>query len=287
MKYTRLNKGFKKNVMFFLLIIFACTISFSQTRDVPYTKELLSFIDSYFNHDIETRAQGEQLFNAAKNNVPAQFSIYQKETHYARCDYYFAQYIMETYDLTQLENALDDTSKEVEDPIEANKKIKAEAAVYFDSAIGHAKTAFKINGDNSPDAFSIYAQALSGNCTVKSISYVLANGLSISKYAKKAVKVDSTNATANFSVYAQDVYAPSIFGNPNYGRKKMTEFLNNDSFVSEKFDKFNFACAIAYTYYRQKNFQEAKVWYKKCLEIYPKNYAVTNLVKKCDEKLKG
>lgn len=273
--------------VFAALVILLASSAFAQNvnRDVPYTKELLTFIDGYYDHAIDSREKGEDLYLNAVNSCPASFSVYQKETHLARCDYYFGQYIMETYDLTQLEHALDDTSKEFVDPVARNKQIKAEAGTYFEKSMVHADNAIKLKKDAAADAYSIYAQSLSANCTVQTIGYVLGHGLNISSYAKKALKADPKNGTACFSYYAQEVYAPGIFGNPNKGRKMMTEYLNDNSLTVEKFDTFNYICAIAYTYYRQNKFADAKSWYRRCLLIYPHNYAVTDLVKKCEAKL--
>lgn len=278
-----------KKLKTFLTVIFMlmtfCAFAQEKTRDVPYTKELLVLIDSYFNHDIESKEHCQKLYDTAIEKCPETFDEYQKETHISRCDYYFGLYIIETYDLTELEHALDDTTVEYVDPVERNRRIKAEAQVYFDNSMAHAQKAMNMHGANSPDAMVIYTQSLSANCTVRSTSYVLGHGLKIGATAKKALKADPLNATGCFSLHAQDVYAPGIFGNANRGRKMMMSYLENEELVGEKFDKFNFTCAIAYTYYRQNKFEEAKVWYNKCLELFPKNYAVTDLVKKCDAKL--
>lgn len=210
-----------------------------------------------------------------------------KETHFARCDYYFGMSVIETYDLTKLEHALDDVNEEFVDPVERDRQIKREAAGYFDRAIEHAKKAVDLRKDSCPDALSIYAQAISANCTVNKIGYVLSNGLKIAKYAKQAVKMDPTNGSACFSSAAQNVYAPGIFGNASAGRKKMLSFLADDTLVVEKFERFNLICAVAYTYYRQNKFADAKIWYEKCLEIYPGNFAVNDLVLKCNSRLEN
>ncbi|MCR5614516.1 hypothetical protein [Treponema sp.] len=258
-----------------------------ENRDVPYTKSLMKFIDCYFDHKISSRDFAVQLYNDSVASCPDSYDEYQKETHLSRCDYYFGMYIIEMYDLTELEHALDDTSKEYVDPVEYNRKIKAEAAVYFDAAIVHCLKAMKIRPENSPDAMSIYAQALSANCTVHNIGYVLSNGLKIGQFAKKAAKADPKNATAWYSVSAQDVFAPGIFGNAVRGRKKMLEYYSDETLIKERFDVFNFSSAIGYTYYRQNKYAEAREWYCKCQKIYPDNYAIKNLIKRIDTILAG
>lgn len=256
-------------------------------RDVVYTKSLYKLIEGYFNNSFESKEQAEKAYAEAVDSVKefAEDDEYRRQTHLSRCDYYFGMYIMATYDLTRLEHALDDTSKEFEDPVEKNKRIRAEACKWFEQAVGISKKAMAVN--EGADAMSIYAQAVSACCTVKSVSYVLGNGLKIGQYAKKAVKIDPKNGTAWFSVNAQDVYAPGIFGNANRGRKTMTQYLNDETLIKEKFDYFNFNCAIAYTYFRQKKYEDAIVWYKKCQEIFPNNYAILDLVSKCEENIKN
>lgn len=269
------------------LLVSLSFASFAQVsdRDVVYTKSLYKLIEGYFNNSFETREQAVKAYDEAVESVKefAEDDDYRRETHLCRCDYYFGMYVMATYDLTRLEHALDDTSKEFEDPVEKNKRIRAEAMTWFEKAVVRAKKAMAVK--EGPDAMSIYAQAVSANCTVKTVAYVLANGLKIGQYAKKAVKIDPTNGTAWFSVNAQDVYAPGIFGNANRGRKTMIQYLNDDNLVKEKFDYFNFTCAVAYTYYRQNKFSDAIIWYKKCQDIFPNNYAIIDLVAKCEEKI--
>lgn len=275
-----------KNI-FFICILMTSFNAFAQIkdRDVPYTKELFALIEGYFDHTIQSHDHAEQLYLKAIETCPASYDEYQKETHLSRCDYYFGMWVIETFDLTSLEHALDDTSVEFVDPVERNKIIKAEAMQYFDKSIEHALKAMKIRGENASDAMVIYTQAVSANCTVRPIAYVLGNGLKISQYAKKALKVDPTNGTACFSYHAQDAYAPGIFGNANRGRKFMTEYLEDENLVKEKFDLFNFTCAIAYTYYRQNKFEDALVYYKKCQEYFPGNYAIKDLINKCNTKI--
>lgn len=280
-----------KKCGFLFCIFFLCCSAgiFPQIekRDVPYTKALFEFIEKYFNHEISGPDEIQALYASALDSCPDSYDEYMKETHFARCDYYFGMSVIETYDLTKLEHALDDVNEEFVDPVERDRQIKREAAGYFDRAIEHAKKAVDLRKDSCPDALSIYAQAISANCTVNKIGYVLSNGLKIAKYAKQAVKMDPTNGSACFSSAAQNVYAPGIFGNASAGRKKMLSFLADDTLVVEKFERFNLICAVAYTYYRQNKFADAKIWYEKCLEIYPGNFAVNDLVLKCNSRLEN
>lgn len=268
-------------------ILICCSNVFAQNaeRDVPYTKELLTFINCYFNHELVSQTKAESYYNNAVNKCPETFTDYQKETHLARCDYYMGMNILESYDLTNLEHALDDPNVNYVDPTEEIKRIKAQANKYFDKAINHADKAILANPFNGSDAYTIYSQIVCGNCTSRPASYVVANGLKISQFARKALRINPKDGTAAYSAYSQDVYAPGNLGNPDRGRKAMLSNLSDTNLICEKFDKFNYTAAVAYTYYRQNNFNEALAWYKKALAIYPKNFACNNQIKKCQEQL--
>lgn len=272
----------KKLFLFFVICFSSLAFAQNSSRDVPYTKELLTFIDSYFNNDFSSKSQAEQLYREAKNSKPATFSEYQRLTHDARCDYYFGMYVIEKMDLTQAEKAIDEKSNKGQD---ANKEIKAEGSKYFDQSINNANSAIAIKGDEASDAYSICAQSISGNLTIKGMNYFLSNGPKIAKYGKKAIAAEPKNGTAYISVSAQAVYAPGAFGNAEKGRKEMLSYLNDSQMICEKFDKFNYTIAVAYTYYRQKDYAQAKSWYQKCLNIYPKNYIARDMIKKCNVEL--
>lgn len=278
-------KNVKKIFLTLLVSLSFAVFAQSDERDVPYTKELRTFINAYFNHDLTTKEQAEKLYNAVSSNMPADFTEYQVETTLSRADYYFGQYIMELYDLTQLEHALDDISKEFEEPEERNKRIKAEASKYYESGMVHGSKAMALKPDDCPDAMAAYTQALSGNIIVKPVGYVLQHGTKIASYARKIVKAAPKSGIGWFLVSAQSCYAPGIFGNAKKGRQQMTTYLEDEDMICEKFDRYNYTCAIAYTYYRQNKFAEAKEWYTKCLDFYPRNYCALDFIKKCDAKL--
>ena len=111
-------KKFKFAVLIVLAFCAAGVFAQVENRDVPYTKVLFKLIEGYFNHEIDSREKAETLYVEAIESCPESYDEYMRETHLSRCDYYFGMYIMETYDLTQLEHALDDTSKEFVDPVE-------------------------------------------------------------------------------------------------------------------------------------------------------------------------
>lgn len=275
----------KKFILTALILLSANLYVQAQSSGVPYTKDLLIFINAYFNHDMVSQSKSETLYSKAVSKIPDDFSEYQTETHLARCDFYRGMNILATYDLTDLEHALDDSKIEYEDPKDEAKRIKAEANVYFDKALAHADRAILLNPLSGSDAYTIYSQIICANVTTRSTGYVIGNGLKISQYAKKALKINPNDATASYSAYSQDVYAPGSLGNPVRGRKMMLSFLENENLVCQKFDTFNYTCAVAYTYYRQQNYEDALEWYQKCLKIYPNNVASNNMIKKCREKL--
>lgn len=267
---------FKNKRIFFTLLIFIFSVNhfygqeIKNVREVSYTAELYEFINMYFNHQIKDEGLLEKYYLNAKESLDQFEDEYHKLVHLARCDYYYGQVLMENYDPSEMATKdLSDTSKD-----NANSK----AASFYDSSIESAKKALKIK--EGSDAYSVLAQAISANCTAKNVLYIIANGLSVRKYAKLSQKIDMSNGTAHFLAAAQDIYAPAPFAKIKSGRDNMQTSLADKNVSFEKFDLFNIYSSIAYSYQRQKNKEEAFVWYKKCLELYPDNVSVNNLSNK-------
>ncbi len=247
----------------------------SGEREVPFTQELYDFIWNHFDHHILTAETREYYYNRAVKSALAETDPYAQEVLLSRADYFCGMNIMESFDLTNLEN-MDLTDTETSD------ELYAEAGKLFDSGIEHAKKALSIK-PNGTDAAAVYAHCISANCTAKTVSYVLKNGLKVRKYAKISIKSDPSNGTGHFLVYAQDVYAPAPFNKLRKGRRLMTGFLNDESIRLEDFDKMNIMSAIGYTYYKKKNWNGALEWYNKALKIYPNNYPLHQMIKKINK----
>lgn len=243
-------------------------------REVPFTQELYDFIETHFSHNITDLETRNFYYNKAVESANKASDEYAKEVLLARCDYFCGMNVMESYDLTQLENMdLSDNS--------SAEPVNEIAGRFYDSGIEHALKAMEIK--DGTDAPTIYAHCISANCTAKTVSYVLANGLKVRKFAKIAVKRDYSNGTAHFLASAQDAYAPAPFNKLKRARKEFLSYLNDDAIRMEKFDYLNIYSGIAYTYYKKNKFNDALTWYKKALEIYPNNYSVLEMIGKINK----
>ena len=119
------------------------------------------------------------------------------------------------------------------------------------------------------------AENISQSCAVRSVSYAMANGLKVERYAKSALEIDSRNAAARYLIAARWVYAPSPFNNYRKGIEMLNAIPGESDM--EKDDMFNIYSALGYIYIQQKNKSQAQIWLLKSLEIYPTNKYVQSL----------
>ncbi|MDR1410886.1 MAG: tetratricopeptide repeat protein [Spirochaetaceae bacterium] len=153
---------------------------------------------------------------------------------------------------------------------------KNEAAARYEEGISWAEKALK-EGESST-GWQMLAENISQSCAVKPVSYALANGLKVERYAKNALKLDPRNAAALYMVAARWVFAPSPFNNYKKGAQMMEDIITQGSM--EQDDRFNVYSAIGYAYLQQKKYAEARPWLLKSLEVYPANKYVRGLLEK-------
>jgi tetratricopeptide (TPR) repeat protein len=160
---------------------------------------------------------------------------------------------------------------------------KDEAGVHFDLGADYAKRAADASG--SSEAWLMYAENVSQNCTVKPVSYAISNGSKLAGIASRVIKQDPANAAAHILLYSQDVYAPAPFHNHKRGIKNMTALLNDGTLRVQKDDKFNILCAIAYAHFQEKNYAEAASWFSQTLAVYPGNEFAKKMLAESRAKL--
>jgi tetratricopeptide (TPR) repeat protein len=153
---------------------------------------------------------------------------------------------------------------------------KDEAAARYAEGIVWAERA--LEAGESTTSWQMLAENISQSCAVKPVSYAMANGLKVEKYAKNALKLDSRNAAALYMMAARWVFAPSPFNNYKKGIQMMEDIIIQGNM--EQDDRFNVYSAIGYAYYQQKRYAEARPWFLKSLEIYPTNKYVRGLLEK-------
>jgi tetratricopeptide (TPR) repeat protein len=153
---------------------------------------------------------------------------------------------------------------------------KNEAAARYAEGITWAEKA--LDAGAGAEAWQMLAENISQSCAVRSVSYAMANGLKVEKYAKNALELEARNAAALYMVAARWVFAPSPFNNYKKGIQMMEEIITGGDM--ERDDRFNVYSAIGYAYYQQKKFTEARPWFLKSLEVYPTNKYARNLLEK-------
>ena len=155
------------------------------------------------------------------------------------------------------------------------------AGIHYDLGMDYAQKAIKEK--NTAQSQLIYAENISANCTVKPTSWVISNGAKIAGLAKKVISMDKKNAAATYMLNAQDVYAPAPFNNHKRGIKNMNAMLQNATLEFGTDDEFNTKSAIGYAYIQLGDKENAKLWLKKSLEIYPNNQYVQGLLADLDK----
>jgi tetratricopeptide (TPR) repeat protein len=153
---------------------------------------------------------------------------------------------------------------------------KDEAAARYAGGITWAEKA--LDAGAGAEAWQMLAENISQSCAVRSVSYAMANGLKVERYAKNVLKLDARNAAALYMTAARWVFAPSPFNNYKKGIQMMEEILTRGDMQRD--DRFNVYSAIGYAYYQQKKFTEARPWFLKSLEVYPTNKYVRGLLEK-------
>lgn len=244
-------------------------------RDVTYTDPMREFIEAYCNHKILSDADLERYYDAAVRDAELSSDEYSRLVRLARAEYYYGLALIETFDLTALEDMdLSDTS--------SGESVNERAGQVFDRAVALSESALALR--KGSDAYTVLSQSVSENCMAKNVSYVLANGLKVRAFAKKAVKADYSNGTAHFLVIAQDIFAPWPFSKLRSGRKKLLAVLDDKYIRIEKSDRLSLCSAMGYSYFKQKKWSKAEEWYHRALELYPDNYSVRQMLGKIEER---
>jgi hypothetical protein len=151
---------------------------------------------------------------------------------------------------------------------------KSEAAAHYDKGISWAEKA--LEATPSAEAWQMLAENISQSCAVRSVSYAMANGLKVEKYAKNALAINDRNAAARIMTAARWVYAPAPFHNYNRGIEMMTAALNESDM--DKDDMFNAYVGLAYAHIQQKKDALARPLLLKSLELYPTNKYARSLL---------
>jgi len=190
-------------------------------------------------------------YNAAKFQASRELTGVQRSIMLSRCEYMMGRSYVD----------------------EENKK---EAAVYFERGLSLAQESL----DSMPTAegWQLLADNISYLCSVKSMAFILGNGLKVDRYSKNALKLDKGNTAAQFLIAARWVYAPAPFHNYKRGQQMMEAILKDYEYRLHKDDRFNVYLAIGDAINQQKKGGDARYWFLKAQEIYPENKRVKGML---------
>jgi tetratricopeptide (TPR) repeat protein len=147
-----------------------------------------------------------------------------------------------------------------------------EAAAYFEKGIEWAEKS--IADTPSSEGYQMLAVNIALSCRVRPLSFILANGRKIERYAKMALALDPQNYIAQYLLAAQYVHAPSLFANYRKGLQMLEEIEahnNGPTLDVEKEYRYNLHATMALAYYKLKRWDESRLCIEKVYAIYPTN----------------
>ena len=218
---------------------------------VTYPDSYYAFRDTMFNSQGVSAQQFRSDYGSVVQEVKSTTSGVEQEVIVARCDYVLGR----AYRYLGM-----------------NK----EAGECFDRAIETCKSLLK--KQELAEAYVVYADAVSQNCSIRSKVYAMAQGPKIKSMAKKALALDPAYGAAKYLENSQNIFTPEPFCDIDEGMKVLDQLLDTDQFRMDKADRYSALSARAYGYLQRGMKEEARYWYGKALEIYPGNVAVLEIL---------
>jgi tetratricopeptide (TPR) repeat protein len=133
----------------------------------------------------------------------------------------------------------------------------------------------------SADAYEMLASNIGQQCMLRSIPWVMANGLKVEENAKKGLKIDGRHAACMYMIASRWAFGPRPFGNPRRGVNELSAILNGIADLGQD-DYFNVYSGVSYAYLRLKKKVEAAAWAARALEIYPTNKFALGLLQESE-----
>lgn len=159
---------------------------------------------------------------------------------------------------------------------------RGEAVLHYEKGLALIEPLEKQEGGLPVSYFCLKTDMISQLCLLKSLGYILANGLSIGKNANKVLAVDPNNVRAQLLIASAKVYPPKIYGgDPNQGIFLLEEALKVPSLTKE--ECFNIYSGLGYCYARLAEKEPALQWLDKALAIYPTNIFALSVKKMVEE----
>jgi len=155
-----------------------------------------------------------------------------------------------------------------------------EAHVHFAEGLRLAELA--VQAAPSADAWVLRAENLAHKIQTSNWAFAMANGLDVERFARNALELDGRHAAAQYLIAARWVFAPRPFNNFRRGIQMMEAILTDADLEDD--DLFNVTSAIGWAHIEQRNFDQARPWIVKALEVYPTNQFVTGLLETIDNR---
>jgi tetratricopeptide (TPR) repeat protein len=147
-----------------------------------------------------------------------------------------------------------------------------EAAAYFEKGIEWAENS--ISDNPSSEGYQMLAVNIALSCRVRPLSYILANGRKIERYANMALDLNPHNYIAQYLLAARYIHVPSLFANYRKGLQMLEEIEahNNGPLLDvEKEYRYNLHATMALAYYKLKRWDDSRLCIEKIHAIYPAN----------------
>jgi len=156
----------------------------------------------------------------------------------------------------------------------------SEAGTHFAEGLRLAELA--VQASPSADAWVMRAENLAHLIQTRNWTFATRNGLDVERFARNALELDSRNAPAQYLIAARWVFAPRPFNNFRRGIEMMEAILQNADL--DRDDVFNVTSAIGWAHIEQRNFDQARPWIERALEVYPTNQFATDLLATIDNR---
>jgi tetratricopeptide (TPR) repeat protein len=194
------------------------------------------------------------LYRAAQEKAKETLAGYELYTMLSRCEYMMGRVYQE------------------------NER-KDEAIQCYERGVAWAK---KANAETpAAGAYEMLASNIGQQCMLRSVPWVMANGLKVEENARKGLKLDSRHAACMYMIASRWAFGPAPFGNPRRGVTELRSILSEGANLGAD-DYFNIYSGIAYAYLRLKNKTEAAIWAAKALDIYPTNKFARGLLQETE-----
>ena len=149
-----------------------------------------------------------------------------------------------------------------------------EARAHFEEGLRLAERAVAMSP--TADGWTLRAENLAHLIQVRNWTFALANGLDVERFARNALALDPRKAPAQYMIAGRWVFAPRGFGNIRRGITEMEAILSNGNL--DRDDRFNVYSAIGWAHIQQRNFDAARPWLVRALEVYPTNRFAAGLL---------